>query len=147
MTTLLSTELPPIIISAEDHRSLSEISKMAATRKRHPAISDVLSEELARADVVPRSRLPGDVVAMNSTVEYQDGVTDQVRRVTLVYPGEEELDHNRVSILSPIGAALIGLGEGQTMYWRTPLGGLRGLKVLRVRCPHCRLQSWDPSLP
>lgn len=141
MTTLLSTELPPIIISAEDHQTLAEIAMLAAARKRQPAIAEVLAEELGRAEVVPKSSLPCDVVAMNSTVEYEDGVTDQVRRVTLVYPGEEEWDHNRVSVLSPIGAALIGLGEGQTMYWRTPLGGWRGLKVLRVLCPHRRLRA------
>jgi regulator of nucleoside diphosphate kinase len=64
-----------------------------------------------------------DVVTMHSNVEDQDNVTGQIRRITLVNPGEEDPDAGRVSILTLVGAALIGLSEGQPMEWQGPTGG------------------------
>jgi regulator of nucleoside diphosphate kinase len=70
---------------------------------------------------------------MESAVEYQDNVTGEVRRITLVYPGEQDSRADRVSILTQVGAALIGLSEGQSMEWQGPTGGWRGLTVRRVQ--------------
>ena len=69
---------------------------------------------------------------MHSVVEYRDEVTGEVRRATLVYPGEEDLDAGRISVLTPVGAALIGLSEGQSMEWQGATGGRRKVKVRRV---------------
>ena len=74
-----------------------------------------------------------DIVTMHSEVEYRDEVTGEVRRTTLVYPGEEDSDARRTSVLTPVGAALIGLSEGQSIEWEGPTGGRRKVTVQRVR--------------
>ena len=75
--------------------------------------------------------LPG-VVTMGAQVDFWDDTTGQERRVTLVYPDEADLAAGRLSVLSPVGAALIGLSVGQSIEWETPSRGWRSLTVLRV---------------
>ena len=66
--------------------------------------------------------------------------------VRLVYPGEEDTDIGRVSVLTPIGAALIGLSEGQSIRWRSALGDWRDLTVLRIRqVPRSDCETASPS--
>jgi len=69
---------------------------------------------------------------MDSEVEFRDETTGQVRRVTLVYPNEADVAVGRISVLTPIGAALIGLSVSQTMEWETPGGERRSLTILSV---------------
>lgn len=125
-------ERPPLIIPTTDLLALQEV--VGATRAADPraAVAAWLAEELDRAAVVAPEVLPPRVVTMHAQVSYRDDVTDHVGRVTLVYPGEEDAEAQWVSVLSPVGAALIGLSEGQSIRWRTPSGGFRGLTVLRV---------------
>lgn len=133
MPALASLEQrPPIVIPTTDLRSLREI--VIATRPPDPraAVAVWLAEELDRAAVVAPEALPPHVVTMHAQVSYRDDVTDQVGHMTLVYPGEEDAEAQAVSVLSPVGAALVGLSEGQAIRWRTPSGGFRGLTVLRV---------------
>ena len=77
----------------------------------------MLADELDRAMIASPGTIRPDIVTMHSEVEYQDEVTGDVRRTTVVYPGEEDADAGRISVLTPIGAALIGLSEGQSMEW------------------------------
>jgi regulator of nucleoside diphosphate kinase len=69
---------------------------------------------------------------MYSDVTFRDDATKQLRRVILVYPGEEDIALGRISILTPIGTALIGLTEGQTIGWQTATGAPRRLTVMKV---------------
>jgi len=69
---------------------------------------------------------------MHSVFDFQDGITEQIRRAMLVYPGEEDEGLGRISVLSPLGAALIGLAAGQSFRWRSATGLLRTLQVIRV---------------
>jgi regulator of nucleoside diphosphate kinase len=69
---------------------------------------------------------------MGSIVRFRDDTTAQTREVTLVYPDRADIAAGRVSVLTPIGAALIGLSEGQTINWQTPAGDWRPLTVLSV---------------
>ncbi len=94
--------------------------------------AEMLAEELERAEIVTPGAIRPDVVTMHSAIEYQDNVTGEVCRITLVYPGEERPDTGRVSVLTQVGAALIGLSEGQSMEWQEPTGGWRGVTVRRV---------------
>lgn len=125
-------ERPPLIIPMTDLRSLREM--VVAARPPHPRaeVTAWLAEELDRATVVPPQEVPAKVVTMHARVTYRDDVTDHVWCVTLVYPGQEDAEVGAVSVLSPVGAALLGLSEGQTIRWRTASGGLRGLTALRV---------------
>jgi regulator of nucleoside diphosphate kinase len=125
-------ELPRITISAMEYDRLIWIATAGVNRQVDKA-AEMLAEELERAEIVTPNAIRPDVVTMHSAVEYQDNVTGEVRRVTLVYPGEQDLRADRVSILTQVGAALIGLSEGQSIEWQGPTGGWRGLTVRRVQ--------------
>jgi len=72
---------------------------------------------------------------MNSEVEFRDDTTRKVQKVTLVYPEEADILQRKVSVLTPVGTALIGLENGQSITWATPGGELRQLTVVSVREP------------
>ena len=120
---------PPIIISEADKQQLSKLARKAANRI--PDIADELLTELERAEICEDGKLPAHVVKMYSIVQFiTDKGTDH--KMQLVYPEETDIIHDRLSILSPMGTALIGLSEGQVMYWTDRAGQERWLKVLEV---------------
>jgi len=129
-TTMTRKELPPITISGIDFDRLSKLAELAA--ERAPETAEFLAREVARATVVPSGFPLTGVVTMGSEVEFRDDVTGQVRTVTLVYPEQADISVGRISVLTPVGAALIGLSAGQSIEWQTPSGGWRSLSVLRV---------------
>jgi regulator of nucleoside diphosphate kinase len=132
-TELMTTELSPnIIVSETDHERL--ISLADAAEERTPDVALVLQSEMARARVVPAKALPGHVVQMGSTVEFRSDTGPQ-RRLTLVFPGEADLAEGRISILTPIGAVLIGLSPGQSIAWTARDGRRHRLTVLTVAPP------------
>lgn len=118
---------PPIIVASED---LTRLLQLAA-RFAGAETATQLEVELERARVLPLSKMPDDVVVMNSRLEYEIVATSQRRRVQLVYPPEADSDAGRVSVLAPLGCALLGLRVGQEIEWRMP-GGPRCLRVLSV---------------
>jgi len=126
----LSPGLPPITINTEDAERLLRLADIA--RRRLPSAAAVLTREVERANVVSRSQMRPGVVTMGSEVEFRDDATGLVRRVVLAYPHEANLAEGRISVLTPIGAALIGLSVSQSIEWETPLGERRSLTVLRV---------------
>lgn len=126
----MTPELPPITLNTVDAERLLRLADIA--RRRFPNTAEFLSREVERANVVSPSRMLPGVAAMGSEVEFRDDTTGQVRRVTLAYPHEADLDAGRISVLTPIGAALIGLSVSQSIEWETPLGERRSLTVLRV---------------
>lgn len=73
------------------------------------ALADALDQELSRADIVADRDLPSDAVAMHSQVTFRDLATQADTTVTLVFPEEADLEKGRISVLSPIGTALLGL--------------------------------------
>jgi regulator of nucleoside diphosphate kinase len=128
---------PPLIIPMKDFRCLRDIVVGIGAPHAGGSVAAWLAEELDRATLVPPGMVPARVVTMHARVEYRDDVTDQVRCVTLAYPGEEGAYASGISVLTPVGAALVGMSEGRSIRWRTPSGGLRGLTVLRVLfAPH-----------
>ncbi len=121
---------PKIILNIHDSERLSDLA--AAAMDRVPEIAKQLMSEIARAEIsTAPSGLPA-AAQMGSTVLFKsdDG---QHKRVTLVFPGEADISRDRISILTPIGIALIGLSEGQSITWITRDGRERGLTVLSVR--------------
>ena len=72
---------------------------------------------------------------MGSEVVYRDDTTGRIQTVTLVYPNEADIAKGRVSVLTPIGTALIGLASGNSINWRTRPGDMKRLTVLQVREP------------
>ena len=91
-----------------------------------------LAEELDRAIVVPSDRIPKDVVTMNSRLIYSDESTGSTREVELVFPDDADSTSGRVSVLAPVGCALLGLSAGQAIDWNLPNGSVHRLRVERV---------------
>jgi regulator of nucleoside diphosphate kinase len=109
--------------------------RLAETLSRRSAdLADQLFTELERADVFPDGEPGHDVVRMGSTVEYETD-SGEVRTVALVFPGDENIVAGRISILTPIGAALIGLAKGDSIDWRTRDGRTQRLTVTRIAAP------------
>jgi regulator of nucleoside diphosphate kinase len=128
--TYMREPLPPITLCTGDFERLDRLVEAAADR--FPRTADFLAREIARADIVPSADVPLGVVGMGGTVTYRDDTTGQTRTVTLVYPDEADLAAGKISVLSPVGAALIGLSVGQAIEWQTPAGAWRSLTVLQV---------------
>ena len=85
-----------------------------------------------RAKVVPRDKIPKDVVTMNSRVIFENETTGEQREVTLVYPGSADIDAGRISVLVPVGTALLGLRVGQSIDWELPGGKKQRYRIVEV---------------
>ena len=126
---VITGKLPMIIVSETDHDHLRSLAVSAA--QSAPDAASLLSSEMRRAVVVPAHKVPPLVVRMGSTVEFSfDG--GQPCEVTLVYPAKANIARGRISVLTPIGAALIGVCEGETITWKAMDGRLHKLAILRV---------------
>jgi regulator of nucleoside diphosphate kinase len=124
---------PQIILVAEDYERLSALAR--AAMNTIPNLAEGLVQELDRAQVLAKGRHPGHVVCMGCDVEFRDDTTGKIRNVTLVYPEQADISQGRISVLTPIGTALIGLRAGRSITWETRSGELRRLTVLAVREP------------
>ena len=115
-----------IIITNIDRQRLLPVLDVHDT-----AASEMLETELHRATIVDQRAIPADVVTMNSEVTYEDCATSARRTVRIVYPKDANVVHGRVSVLAPIGSALLGLRVGQTIDWALPSGTKR-IRVLEI---------------
>ena len=116
-----------ILITATDLERLQSVLDLHDT----PA-SDALATELHRATIVDPRAIPADVVTMNSEVVYEDLDTGTRRTVRIVYPHKSNVANGNISVLAPIGSALLGLRVGQTIEWSVPHGRKR-VKLVDVR--------------
>lgn len=124
---------PPLLMSAEDHARLVALAGVAV--RRSPLVARLLMEEADRAEVVAAGQVPPGVVTVGSTVEFRDSATGEARQVQVVLPGEADIAEGRISVLSLVGAGLMGLSVGQSIDWPTQDGRLRRLTVLHVGAP------------
>jgi regulator of nucleoside diphosphate kinase len=133
MTKKAGGAKPRIILTAADHEKLSVLANAAAHTM--PEVAAELADELDRAHVLPQGRHPVDTVCMGCEVDFRDDLTGRVQTVTLVYPNEADISKGRISVLPPIGTALIGLPVGKSIDWTTRTGETKRLTVLQVREP------------
>jgi len=120
---------PRITISEGDYDRLSNLA--AAFSQRNPEIAASLTEEIDRARIVSDKAIGAAVVRMGSGVTYVvDG--NKSKTVTLVYPGEANIEEGRISITTPVGTALIGLKAGQSISFSTRTGQIHELTVVEV---------------
>lgn len=134
--------LPPVMLSEADRDRLYAIAISALTNSRMASSASNVLREISRAKIVPDDELPENVVAVNSHVDVRDNVTGTTRQVVLVMPHETSKQQNAVSVLSPLGAALIGLLEGHSVDWCSASGEPSSVTVLRstassARSPAC----------
>ena len=123
---------PRITLTAIDHERLSQLARAAETTM--PDLVSVLTDELARAEIVPHG-YPEHTVCMGSEVEFRDETTGKIQTVTLVFPGEADIAQRRISVLTPVGTALIGMQAGGSISFEARDGDLRRLTVLAARQP------------
>ena len=120
---------PAIVVTKPDYeRLLNLVDSARAT----PPVGEYLANELDRARVVEANQIAPTIVTMHSRFVFRDESTGETRTVSLVYPGEENIDEGCISILTPVGAALLGLSEGQSIEWETLTGESRVLTVVRL---------------
>lgn len=131
--TIAQALKPHITLTASDHEKLSKLA--GAAENTMPDVAAILNEELDRAHVLGRGQQPQHVVSMGSELEFRDDTTGKVQTVTLVYPDEADISHGKISVLTPVGTALIGVHAEHSITWKTRTGDLRLLTVLRVRDP------------
>jgi regulator of nucleoside diphosphate kinase len=141
---------PKIRISQSDHARLSALASTFAAR--NPEASEELLAELERARVLADGWVSSGTVRMGSTVTFKPDSGDR-KTVTLVYPGAADISAGKVSILTPIGTALIGLSAGQSIMWTARDGRRHELLVLGVSKPSAeevdgagRLASASPAV-
>ena len=120
-------DLPTIYLTQQDLGRLLKL--VEAQPGKRP---EQLEGELVRAKIVPREEIPGDVVTMNSRVIFENETTRERREITLVYPGNADIDAGRISVLVPVGTALLGLRVGQSIDWELPGGTMQRYRIVEV---------------
>ncbi|MCG3170312.1 MAG: Regulator of nucleoside diphosphate kinase [Pseudomonadales bacterium] len=120
---------PPITVSSLDLERIERCLNTDAAR--HLPGMDALQAELDRATVVDPQQMPPDIVTMNSTVRFTDDSSGRQYELTLVYP-DGAGQPGTVSVLAPIGSALLGLAVGQSIAWQVPGGRAITLRVLEL---------------
>ncbi len=122
----------PIVVTSEDLARLRLLLDSTLRRRRWEELHlRALAEELESADVVEPEQVPGDVVTMRSRVRVLDMVSGEQLTYTICYPSEANLEAGRLSVLAPVGTALLGYRVGDVVEWPVP-GGVRELKVLEL---------------
>jgi regulator of nucleoside diphosphate kinase len=121
-----------IVVTETDLRRLSQMldSEFAATVVPRRYLND-LRRELERAEIVPADDVPDDVVTMDSTVILRDLDTGEPETFTLVYPQQANIAENKLSVLAPVGTAILGFRVGDVIRWKVP-DGHRRLQIEEV---------------
>jgi regulator of nucleoside diphosphate kinase len=131
---------PVITVARSEHDRLLAFANTIA--EQNPVASEDLLMELERARVVNDDRVPDNVVRIGSRVKFEPD-TGETRTVTLVYPGEADISVGKVSVLTPIGTALLGLAPGQSIGWTARDGRRHELHVLSVDAPPAEDEQQD----
>ena len=121
---------PPIQIRETDAERIGNLAIEA--EERLPQVAELLLAEINRATIVEDSRLPQNVVALQSTVKFLDEASGIERTLQLVYPQHADIAAGRISILSLVGAGLLGLKPGQSISWPDRAGKQRALRIMEV---------------
>lgn len=134
--------LPPITLSSDEADRLSELAGAAAGVHREAAA--FLEQEISRAAIIDRHQLPADVVRLGSWVQFRDD-QGSVRDVTLVLPNDADVNMGRISVLTPVGAALIGMKAGQSIEFDTKCA-VRRITVVAVHAADSSVEERAVSL-
>ncbi len=118
------------IISHKDYQTLRNLVNGYPEHLKTKEIGQLM-EELDRAEKVDESALDIDIIKINSVFEAEDINTGKILKLTLTLPHQANLKEQKISVLSPLGVALIGFRKGMTVEWQLP-GGMKTLKILDV---------------
>ncbi|TPL76223.1 nucleoside diphosphate kinase regulator [Mesorhizobium sp. B2-3-13] len=123
-----------ILISDTDHDRLTGLASTVLDRA--PETAEELLAELDRAVITEAEAMPTDVVRMGSTVTVR-GESGDIKHITLVYPADADIAENRISVLTPMGTALVGASIGQVVCWSGRGGRKLSATVEAVDTPVC----------
>jgi regulator of nucleoside diphosphate kinase len=128
-----------IYIAAGQEARLRDIIDQNREGRDGPT-AELLADELDRAVILEDARVPPDVVTIGARVRYEDERSGSLRDVVLAYPSEADASHGRVSVLAPIGAALLGLRVGDVIEWPLPRGRSARIRIREVAPPDAELR-------
>ena len=132
-TQIIDASLPPLFLADSEADILADLA--LAVRERSPLAADFLLREIDRASTTSPAELPRDVVTMMSCVDFVDEGSGELHSVQLVYPRDADTDLHCISVLTPIGAALIGMRRGEAIDWADLRGARRRLRIVGVAQP------------
>jgi regulator of nucleoside diphosphate kinase len=121
---------PQIHLLASESDLVADLALQA--EHRQPVVAAMLLEEIERAELYDDDTLPDDAVRLGSDVDFVDEKTFQLRKVRLVLPAHANIAEGRISILTPMGAALYGLRTGDSIDWPDLDGNSRQIRIARV---------------
>ncbi|WP_052284787.1 nucleoside diphosphate kinase regulator [Kluyvera genomosp. 1] len=121
---------PAIIINEFDAERIDRLLEQPAYA--NSPVANALNDELDRAQMCAPEAMPHDVVSMNSQVRFRDLTTGEERVRTLVFPAQMTDSSSQLSVMAPVGAALLGLRTGNTIHWELPGGASTHLEVLEL---------------
>lgn len=122
----------PVITELDAARIRQLVARAAVSRDGIDPFLDLMEMLTGQAHIVPGRCIPPDVVTVNSTVSFRDEATGAVQRVTLVYPHETSMAEGQISILSPVGRALLGVAVGRTAAVELPDGSAKEIRILEL---------------
>lgn len=135
-TEYASRARPPITLIDTEAKALFNLAMAWLDRSAMGA--DLLLQEIDRAETYERGCLPPHVATMMSHVVYLDERSGEKRQVQLVYPKDADTELHRISVLTPMGAALIGMPRGASIDWPDRLGEYRRLRIVDVIQPEAQ---------
>ena len=124
---------PPIHLLASESDLIADLALSA--EQRHPVVAAMLLGEIERAELHQTDDMPDGHIRLNSRVTFMDERSNQVRDVQLVLPVDANIAEGRISILTPVGAALYGLADGACISWPDLDGNERLIRIIRVEHP------------
>ena len=121
---MTTTSANKVMILQEDYNILTAYIKGTRppgnVHEKQPGRS--LSEEMENAIILSKHEFPGDVIRLNSTAIIKDLATNRVMTITIVLPSEADIKKNKISVLAPLGTALLGYRKNQQIQWQLPAG-------------------------
>lgn len=124
---------PPLHLLASESDMVAALALQ--TEHRQPVVAAMLLEEIERAELHEPQTLPPEAVTLGSQIDFVDEKSHQLRKVELVLPAAANIAEGRISILTPMGAALYGLTAGQSIDWPDLEGRARRIRIVRVQQP------------
>ncbi len=120
-----------IVVTSSDYEQLCALVESPQYRTLQPLLTTQLREELEQCKIVDPHKVPRGVVTMYSKVQVYDPALDETETYTLVYPHEADINEGRLSVLAPMGMALLGAKVGETVNFEAP-AGMRQLKIKKI---------------
>jgi regulator of nucleoside diphosphate kinase len=140
-TDVMGSNRPPIHLLAAESDLVGNLALQA--EHDQPVVAAMLLEEIERAELHDPETMPSGHARLNSRITFLDEKTQKVRDVVLALPAEANIGEGRISILTPMGAALYGLAENHAIDWPDLCGNVRQIQILRVQPPE--IQGLDLS--